>query len=63
MTGWRTPRVGTKTIVTQQLEITTSVPARLDRLPWSRFHWRVLFGLGTVWLLDGLEVTLIGSSC
>ena len=48
-------------IVTQRSEITTRVPARLDRLPWSRFHWRVLFGLGTVWLLDGLEVTLIGS--
>ncbi|TDQ00900.1 MFS transporter [Labedaea rhizosphaerae] len=48
-------------VVTQRNEITTRVPARLDRLPWSRFHWRVLFGLGTVWLLDGLEVTLIGS--
>ena len=36
--------------------VETQVPARLDRLPWSRFHWRVIIGLGTVWILDGLEV-------
>ncbi len=42
-------------------EIETKVPARLDRLPWSRFHWMVVIGLGTVWILDGLEVTIIGS--
>ncbi|WP_172384647.1 MFS transporter [Streptomyces sp. MNP-20] len=41
--------------------ITTSVPARLDRLPWSRWHWTVVIGLGTVWILDGLEVTVVGS--
>jgi MFS family permease len=40
--------------------IETKVPARLDRLPWSRFHWRVVLGLGIVWVLDGLEVTIIG---
>jgi MFS family permease len=40
--------------------IETKIPARLDRLPWSSFHWRVVFGLGIVWLLDGLEVTIIG---
>ena len=40
--------------------IETSIPARLDRLPWSRFHWRVVIGLGIVWILDGLEVTIIG---
>lgn len=33
----------------------------MDRLPWSRFHWRVFIGLGTVWILDGLEVTIVGS--
>src|SRR6202011_90745 len=33
----------------------------LDRLPWSRFHWLVVIGLGTVWILDGLEVTIVGS--
>jgi MFS family permease len=41
--------------------IETRVPARLDRLPWSRFHWLVVIGLGTVWVLDGLEVTIVGS--
>jgi hypothetical protein len=42
-------------------EIETAVPARLDRLPWSRFHWLVVLGLGAVWILDGLEVTIVGS--
>jgi MFS family permease len=41
--------------------IETDIPARLDRLPWSRWHWKILIGLGTVWILDGLEVTIVGS--
>ncbi|MBO0866641.1 MAG: MFS transporter, partial [Mycobacterium sp.] len=41
--------------------IETNIPARLDRLPWSRWHWKILIGLGTVWILDGLEVTVVGS--
>ncbi|KAF4405562.1 MULTISPECIES: MFS transporter [Streptomyces] len=41
--------------------VTTAVPARLDRLPWSRWHWTIVIGLGTVWILDGLEVTLVGN--
>lgn len=41
--------------------VTTKVPARLDRLPWSRFHSRIVIGLGTVWILDGLEVTIVGA--
>ncbi len=41
--------------------IRTKVPFRLDRLPWSRFHWRIVIGLGTVWVLDGLEVTIVGT--
>src|SRR3954465_4218673 len=41
--------------------IETSVPARLDRLPWSRWHWTIVIGLGTVWILDGLEVTIVGN--
>ena len=40
--------------------IETRIPGRLDRLSWSKFHWRVVFGLGAVWILDGLEVTIIG---
>jgi MFS family permease len=41
--------------------IETNVPARLDALPWSRFHWLVAGALGVAWILDGLEVTLVGS--
>ncbi|WP_167198805.1 MFS transporter [Brevibacterium pigmentatum] len=41
--------------------IKTDVPARLDRLPWARFHWMVVVGLGSVWILDGLEVTMVGN--
>ncbi len=39
----------------------TNIPARLDRLPWSAWHWRVVIALGVAWMLDGLEVTLVGS--
>jgi len=46
---------------TELKTIETSVPQRLDRLPWARFHWLVIIGLGTVWILDGLEVTIVGS--
>ncbi|MFG1651111.1 MFS transporter [Micromonospora sp. NPDC049275] len=41
--------------------VRTNVPARLDRLPWSRWHWMIVIGLGTVWILDGLEVTIVGN--
>jgi MFS family permease len=41
--------------------IQTDIPFRLDRLPWSRFHWLVVLGLGITWILDGLEVTIVGS--
>src|SRR6202048_1405090 len=41
--------------------IETGIPARLDRLPWSRFHTLVVVALGITWILDGLEVTLAGS--
>src|SRR3979409_1179174 len=47
--------------VTAPRAIRTEIPARLDRLPWSRFHWRIVIGLGTVWVLDGLEVTIVGA--
>src|SRR3954467_6080247 len=39
----------------------TDVPARLDRLPWDRFHWLVCVALGVTWILDGLGGTLFGS--
>src|SRR5437763_3356708 len=36
----------------------SAIPARLDRLPWSRFHWLVVAALGTAWILDGLEIQM-----
>jgi MFS family permease len=39
--------------------VTSTVPARMDRLPWTRFHWSVVVGLGVSWILDGLEVQLV----
>ncbi len=38
------------------------VPARMDRLPWSRFHWMVVVGLGVAWILDGLEIQLVAAA-
>src|SRR5947209_8402639 len=41
--------------------VETQIPERLDRLPWSRWHWLVVTALGVTWILDGLEVTLAGA--
>src|SRR5213079_2259067 len=41
--------------------IESYVPARLDGLPWSRWHWLIVVSLGATWILDGLEVTLAGA--
>ena len=41
--------------------VETDIPARMDRLPWSRWHWLVVASLGAVWVLDGLEVTIVGA--
>ncbi len=43
------------------ISITTAVPQRLDRLPWSRWHWRIVGALGVTWLLDGLEVSIVAA--
>jgi len=42
-------------------KLVTLIPARLDRLPWTRFHSMIVVGLGITWVLDGLEVTLFGA--
>src|SRR5712671_816644 len=44
-----------------QGSLRSAIPARLDALPWSAWHWRVVIALGVSWLLDGLEVTVVGS--
>ena len=41
--------------------IESYVPVRLDRLPWSSWHWLIVVSLGATWILDGLEVTLAGA--
>jgi MFS family permease len=38
--------------------IRSLIPARLDRLEWSRFHTRLVIALGVAWILDGLEITI-----
>ncbi|SBN64497.1 Predicted arabinose efflux permease, MFS family [Curtobacterium sp. 9128] len=42
--------------------ITSLVPARMDRLPWTRFHWSVVVGLGVSWVLDGLEIQIVSNA-
>ena len=50
------------TVVRQQQQpIRSTIPARLDRLRWSPFHTRLVLGLGTAWVLDGLSVTIASS--
>jgi hypothetical protein len=46
---------------TSNRSIESDVPQRLDRLPWSAWHVRIISALGVSWILDGLEVTLVGS--
>ena len=38
------------------------VPARMDRLPWTRFHWMIIVGLGVSWILDGLEIQIVANA-
>jgi len=48
-------------VADKQQVIKTNIPGRMDRLPWSSWHWLVAAALGITWLLDGLEVTLAGT--
>lgn len=41
--------------------VTTNIPQRMDRLPWSRWHWLVVTALGITWVLDGLEVSIVAA--
>ena len=47
--------------MTETNTVESKVPARLDRLPFSRWHWLVIAALGITWILDGLEVTIVGN--
>ena len=44
-----------------QPSVRSLIPARIDRLPWTRFHTRMVLALGTAWVLDGLEITIAGA--
>jgi hypothetical protein len=61
----RAPRQGNRLAMSAAAHelrtIRTNIPARLDRLSWPRFDWRIVIGLGTVWILDGLQVTIVGA--
>jgi MFS family permease len=46
----------------QVKKVKSLVPARMDRLPWSRFHWMIIVGLGFSWILDGLEVQIVAAN-
>ncbi|HET8722546.1 MAG TPA: MFS transporter [Nitrospira sp.] len=41
--------------------VVTNIPQRMDRLPWSNWHWLVVSALGVTWLLDGLEVSIVAA--
>ncbi len=45
----------------QEKPVRSLIPARMNTMPWSRFHWMVIFGLGTAWVLDGLEVQIVAA--
>src|SRR5213080_1520677 len=47
----------------EKAAVRTNIPNRMDRLPWSRWHWLVIISLGITWILDGLEVTIVGAIC
>jgi MFS family permease len=43
-------------------KVRSLIPARLDRLPWARFHWMIVVGLGVSWILDGLEIQIVSQN-
>jgi MFS family permease len=49
----------TATLPMRSKPIKSLVPVRMDRLPWTRFHWLVVVGLGVSWILDGLEIQIV----
>ncbi|MGN6446979.1 MFS transporter [Amnibacterium sp.] len=50
------------TAAAERRSIRSLIPARMDRLPWTRFHWTVVVGLGTAWILDGLEIQIVSAN-
>lgn len=50
------------TAAAEQRSVRSLIPARMDRLPWTRFHWTVVVGLGVSWILDGLEIQMVSAN-
>jgi hypothetical protein len=50
--------MATASTVTRSPYLRSLIPARIDRLPWSKFHTRLVIALGVAWVLDGLEITI-----
>src|SRR5580658_9918567 len=57
----KSPMATVATKQEQEQPVRSTIPARLDRLRWSPFHTRLVLGLGTAWILDGLEITIASS--
>jgi MFS family permease len=47
--------------VAEDKPVRSLIPARMHDMPWARFHWMVIFGLGTAWILDGLEIQIVAA--
>lgn len=45
----------------QEKPVKSLIPARMHDMPWTRFHWMVIVGLGTAWILDGLEIQIVAA--
>src|ERR1700712_1156818 len=57
----REARMSSTTETTPSSPVRSLIPARIDRLTWSRFHTRLVIALGVAWVLDGLEITIAGN--
>ncbi len=51
----------TESTQTQEKPVKSLIPARMHDMPWVKFHWLVIFGLGTAWILDGLEAQIVAA--
>jgi MFS family permease len=54
--------MSTSAVADRPTTVRTLIPARMDRLPWTRFHWLVVVGLGVSWILDGLEIQIVSQA-
>lgn len=53
--------MSTTDVEVENKPVRSLIPARMHDMPWTKFHWMVIFGLGTAWILDGLEVQIVAA--